>query len=74
MIPSRYQKKDSWPHVFAKSNDFRGIKEGVVFKQFCFHCHKEWWPNHPERPTNRPIERCPARTDKSEYSRLGVDF
>ncbi len=70
-IPDRYQRKDSWPHMFSRTNETKQVSEtakGIKF--YCTYCHKEWWQGLDARP----LENCPARTDKSEYKRLGVEM
>lgn len=66
-IPLIYQQKDSWPHVFYKVGSLTQGDDGLpIQRNVCFHCHLEW--KMGQEP--RPIGRCPARNDKSEYRRI----
>lgn len=69
-IPDRYKRPDSWPHAFApgesRTDDSTGYQ---ITKMYCTYCHRTYWMNKEPRP----VGVCPARNDKSEYRRLGVD-
>jgi hypothetical protein len=67
-IPDRYLQRNAWPHVFAKTKITKDGPRGLANKHICFHCQMEWWDKNP-----RPIGLCPARNDKREHKRLGVD-
>ena len=70
-VPDRYQRKDSWPHGFTRTTETKQVSEtakGILY--YCTYCNIKWWNGLEPRPLNN----CPARTDKSEYTRLGVDL
>lgn len=68
MIPERYQQKDSWPHQFMRTEEKKFGERGEATRYICQFCYLDWWNVYP-----RPVGACPARNDKSEYRRLGVE-
>lgn len=68
----------SWQHQFTRTNITRETGRAslvemtdnvIATKYICVHCTKEYWQGEEPRPSGD----CPARNDKSEIRRLGVD-
>lgn len=73
-VPEFYNAKNNWPHRFTR--DGKEIKVGEdggvpLFKvpMICIDCHIKYMT----RMENKPVGACPARNDRKEYKRLGVD-
>jgi len=67
MIPPKYLKPDTWPHMFLPSSpDFFDAVGTRMHYMKCKYCPKTYVYGKEERP----MEPCPVRTDKSEYARI----
>lgn len=74
-----------WSHQFTKNgnevqigeqalyNDDAGMSKKMrpIYAQpmICVHCHTQWMKGRD----SQPVGSCPARSDKSEAKRLGID-
>ncbi len=75
-VPALYQAKNNWPHTFTRTgkqtqigtNDDTGMP---IYAQemICTHCHITYM----NQMQPKPVGACPARNDRKEYKRLGVD-
>lgn len=75
-VPERYQRPDSWPHLFSPAiGPVGGFVEKpymtptgpVIAKLYkCTHCSTPWWQGIDQRP----MGACPKRVDVIEQRRL----
>jgi hypothetical protein len=68
-VSDRFSKENSWPHQFVKVGVSKEADNGDIIQEFiCAHCNRRWIAG----VDMRPYGKCPARNDKREIGRLGI--